>query len=158
LDPLLHGLRGLFIAILQVPYLGFRFYRGIYMVTFMIGTLLGAHGPLHVWASIGLKGSAQLSVETSRRCNGPLGLLLVWFGAWRSSCLHAKAFVSPSLSVRPSDEVFAWRCPRIPSHSFRPYGSLLNLRRLLLSLSLSPKFLVSVHPAEGSFVFYLQQI
>ncbi len=38
-DPPLHGCRGLFIILLQVPLFGLGFYRGIYMVALMKGTL-----------------------------------------------------------------------------------------------------------------------
>ena len=48
----LHGPKGLFITLLLVPLLGFRFNRGIYMVALMKGTftwvysVIEVHGPL----------------------------------------------------------------------------------------------------------------
>ncbi len=50
--PLLHVPRGLFIILLEVPPLGFRLYRGIYMAALMKGTFawvyseIWIHGPL----------------------------------------------------------------------------------------------------------------
>ncbi len=45
----LHGPRGLFIVLLQIPLLGFRFYRGIYMVALMRGTLLWAYNVIEIY-------------------------------------------------------------------------------------------------------------
>jgi hypothetical protein len=117
---LLRGLRGLFIALLQVPPLGFRFLQGnLHGYPYDRDITGDTQCPLHVWAPIRLNSSANLFGEITRKRNGPLGLLTVGFGTWRSPCLRAKAFTSPSSPMRPSDEVFAWRSPRVPSHGFR---------------------------------------
>jgi hypothetical protein len=47
-DPPLHAPRGLFIVLLQVPLLGFRFYRGIYMVALMKGTFTWVHSVIEI--------------------------------------------------------------------------------------------------------------
>ncbi len=116
--PLVHGPRGLFIALLQVPLLGFRFNRGIYMVALMKGTftwvysVICIHGPL-----MGLVGECRPEGRPER-------------SGWRSHPPSAG-------TLRPGCIVFAMGLHLLPSslHCLRhvasspsPWGfALMNL-------------------------------
>ena len=72
---LLHGPRGLFIALLQVPLSESRFNRGIYMVALMKGTftwvysVIEVHGPL--MGRLANAGPVAPGLDRLRRPLGP---------------------------------------------------------------------------------------
>lgn len=94
-----------FIVLLQTPPLEFRFYRGIYMVNFMIETLLRAYCVFYIYGPLnGLSSSVQSLAKPSEGTTGR------WtFFQWgpvlgETRALRSKAFAPQSSSVWPSNK------------------------------------------------------
>jgi hypothetical protein len=90
------------------------------MVTLMIGTLLRAHSVLYTYGPYWAQMTRPICLPKS-----PEGVAARWASQrrglvlWRNPCLDVEAFASSSSPVPLSDEAFAWRSWRIPSHGFR---------------------------------------
>ena len=129
-------LGGYFIVLLQTPPLKFRLYRGIYMVNFMIETLLRAYCVFYIYGLLnGLSSSVQSLAKP------PEGTTGRWtFFQWgpvlgETRALRSKAFAPQSSSVWPSNKAHLQRSPCASCHGFHPMTFAHVVSRCVVALS-----------------------